>query len=131
MPELLLLFPKRIVLSLKRTVKVLAPIVEKLSVNFWFMALMAVIIPISAMMPKAIIATVNPVRNLLLRMVRKASENVSRKFIDVTSLTDYKDSDWILVRRRTKSDGLTCLLVRPGQPVPPKRESDQVRNNTN
>ena len=58
-----------------------APIVEKLSVNFWFMALMAVIIPTSAIMPNAIIATVNPVLSLLLRTVRYAKEKMSPVFI--------------------------------------------------
>jgi hypothetical protein len=55
--------------------------VEKLSVNFWFIALMAVMIPISAIMPKAIIATVSIVRNLLLSTVLKASEKISENFI--------------------------------------------------
>jgi hypothetical protein len=41
---------------------------------------------ITAMMPKAMIATVIPVRSLLLLMVLKASENVSRSFIKKGSL---------------------------------------------
>jgi hypothetical protein len=81
-----LLPPKRIFLSLKRIVKEFAPIVEKLSVNFWFMALMAVIIPTTAIMPKAMMATVSPVRSLLLRMERNASEKMSRKFMLITKI---------------------------------------------
>ncbi|WP_431213736.1 hypothetical protein ACQ86N_02145 [Puia sp. P3] len=50
----------------------LAPMAEKLSVNFCFMALIAVLMPTRAMMPKAMMATVMPVRSLLLRTVRKA-----------------------------------------------------------
>jgi hypothetical protein len=62
-------------------VNAFAPIVEKLSENFWFIAWIAVMIPTRAMMPKAMIATVNPVRNLLPRTVRKANEKTSRKLM--------------------------------------------------
>ena len=41
------------------------------------MEAIAVIIPMSAIIPKAMIATVIPVRSLLLRMVRKASDKES------------------------------------------------------
>src|SRR5262245_4320193 len=57
--------------------------VEKLSLNFWFIALIAVMIPTRAMIPKAIMATVRPVRSLLLLTERKASEKISRKFIGI------------------------------------------------
>ena len=56
--------------------------VEKLSVSFWFMASMAVMIPTRAMMPKAMMATVRPVRSLLLRTVLEARERMSEKFMD-------------------------------------------------
>jgi hypothetical protein len=62
-------------------VKPLAPILEKLSVNFWFMASIAVMMPTRAMIPNAMIDTVKPVRSRLPRMVRKASENMSANFI--------------------------------------------------
>jgi hypothetical protein len=55
--------------------------VEKLSINFWFMALIAVMIPTRAMIPNAMIATVRPVRSLLLRTVRKAREKMSAVFM--------------------------------------------------
>lgn len=55
--------------------------VEKLSVSFWFIASIAVMMPIKAMMPKAIMATVIPLRSLLLRTVRKAKEKTSEVFI--------------------------------------------------
>jgi hypothetical protein len=42
---------------------------------------MAVIIPTSAMMPKAIMATVMPVRSLLALTVLRASEKTSTNFI--------------------------------------------------
>jgi hypothetical protein len=58
-----------------------APMVEKLSVSFWFMALMAVIIPTNAMMPNAIIATVIPLRSLWLLTVRKEREKISANFM--------------------------------------------------
>jgi len=45
------------------------------------MALIAVIIPTSAIIPNAIMATVSPVRSLLLRTVRQAREKISRKLI--------------------------------------------------
>jgi hypothetical protein len=55
--------------------------VAKFSVRLWFIEAMAVIIPMSAIMPKAMIATVMPVRSLLLRMVRKASDKESFNFM--------------------------------------------------
>ena len=55
----------------------LAPIVEKLSRRLWFIASMAVIMPISAIIPKAIIATVIPVLSLLLLTVLNDKANVS------------------------------------------------------
>lgn len=55
--------------------------VEKLSVSFWFMALIAVMIPTSAIIPKAIMDTVIPVRSLLLRTVRNASDKTSFIFM--------------------------------------------------
>jgi hypothetical protein len=58
-------------------VKPVAPIVEKLSVNFWFIALIAVIMPINAMIPNAMMATVIPVRSLLPRTVLDANEKTS------------------------------------------------------
>ena len=63
----------------------------KLSVNFWFIALIAVMMPIKAMIPKAIIATVIPVRSLLLRMVLKASEKTSEIFMQPTKLGNAPD----------------------------------------
>lgn len=59
----------------------MAPMVEKLSVNFWFIACMAVMMPTRAIIPKAMMETVSPVRSLLLRIVRKASEKISRNLI--------------------------------------------------
>src|SRR5690606_2181733 len=67
--------------SLNLMVKALAPMLEKLSVNFWFIALMAVIMPISAIIPKAIMATVKAVRRVLPLTVRKASRKVSLNFM--------------------------------------------------
>src|ERR1700727_730334 len=58
-------------------VKPLAPMAEKLSVNFCFMASIAVLMPTRAIMPKAMIATVIPVRRRLPLIVRKAREKVS------------------------------------------------------
>ena len=55
----------------------LAPMVEKLSDRLWFIEAIAVIIPINAIMPNAMMATVMPVRSLLLFTVRKASESES------------------------------------------------------
>ena len=46
------------------------------------MALIAVMIPTRAMMPKAMMATVMPVRNLLLRMVRNERERMSDNFME-------------------------------------------------
>jgi hypothetical protein len=46
------------------------------------MASIAVLIPTSAMIPKAMIATVSPVRSLLLLTVRKARDMVSANRID-------------------------------------------------
>jgi hypothetical protein len=51
--------------------------VAKFSVRLWFMEAIAVIIPMSAIIPKAMMATVIPVRSLLLRIVRKASDKES------------------------------------------------------
>ena len=59
-------------ISLYRILNAFAPIKEKFSFKLWFMADIAVIIPINAMIPKAIIATVIPVRSLLLFTVRQA-----------------------------------------------------------
>src|SRR5258708_6218831 len=59
----------------------LAPIAEKLSVNFCFMSSIAVLIPTRAMIPKAMMATVMPVRTLLLFTVRKARASVSWIFM--------------------------------------------------
>src|SRR6478752_8513828 len=75
--------PKRALDSLKRILKALAPMDEKLSFRLWFIASIAVMIPISAMIPKAIMATVIPVRNLLLRTVRHASDNESRVVMQI------------------------------------------------
>jgi hypothetical protein len=71
----------------------LAPMVEKLSVSFWFIAFMAVIIPTNAIIPKAIMETVIPVRSLLLRTVRKDRESTSfvfmeRRLTKVANLTE-------------------------------------------
>ena len=59
----------------------LAPMEEKLSMNFCCMAVSAVLMPTSAMMPKAMIETVKPVRSRLALTVRKDIINVSRKFM--------------------------------------------------
>src|SRR5580693_4897777 len=59
----------------------LAPMAEKLSVNFCFMASMAVLIPTNAMIPNAIIATVRPVRTRFPRIVLYARDNVSESRI--------------------------------------------------
>jgi hypothetical protein len=56
--------------------------VEKLSLKLLFIASIAVIIPTRAMIPKAIMATVIPVRSLLALTVRRARENTSRNFMD-------------------------------------------------
>ena len=61
--------------------KALVPIEEKLSFKLWFMASIAVIIPMSAMIPNAIMATVILVRNLLARTVRQASVKESKEVI--------------------------------------------------
>jgi hypothetical protein len=57
----------------------LAPIEEKLSLRLWFIDWIAVMMPINAIMPKAMMATVIPVRSLLLRTVRnaKVKESIS------------------------------------------------------
>ncbi len=59
----------------------LAPMLEKLSMNFWEMAWIAVLMPINAAIPRAMMATVMLVRRTLDRMVRNASDNVSERFI--------------------------------------------------
>ena len=53
--------------------------VEKLVVRLTLAALMAVTIMIKAKMPKAIMATVKPVRSLLPEILRQESANVSLK----------------------------------------------------
>jgi len=58
--------------------------VEKLSENFWLIALIAVLTTTSAVMPNAMIKTVSTVRSILLRTERKASDNISRNFISDT-----------------------------------------------
>src|SRR3954447_13656806 len=58
-------------------VKPLAPIVAKLSFRLLFMASIAVIMPMRAIIPKAIIDTVIPVRSLLLTTVLYACKNES------------------------------------------------------
>ena len=66
------------------------------------MASMAVLMPTSAMMPNAIMATVMPVRTLLLLTVRKDRESVSRNFIiEVTENRDYRETQIV---RREASD---------------------------
>jgi len=59
-----------------------APMVEKLSRRLWSIDEIAVIIPINAIMPKAIMVTVMPVRSLLLFTVLKANESESEICID-------------------------------------------------
>jgi hypothetical protein len=54
---------------------------EKFSFKLWFIAEMAVMMPISAMIPKAIIATVILVLSLLPLTVRQANINESCKVI--------------------------------------------------
>ena len=71
--------PIRIFLSLYLMLNELAPIVEKLVVRLALAACIEVIIPINAMIPKAIIATVMPVRNLLPEILRQERESVSLK----------------------------------------------------
>ena len=61
--------------------KAFAPMEEKLSFKLWFMASIAVMMPINAMMPKAMMATVMPVRNILLRTVLKAIKKESMMVI--------------------------------------------------
>jgi len=73
--------PNRTLTSLNRMVKPLAPMDEKLSVNFCFMASMAVLMPTSAMIPNAIMDTVIPVRTLLLLTVRYDNDITSVNFI--------------------------------------------------
>jgi hypothetical protein len=72
-----LLPPNCIFLSLKRMLKALAPIVEKLVVRLLLAALMAVIIRISAKMPSAIMITVMAVRNLFTLTFFQESESES------------------------------------------------------
>jgi hypothetical protein len=55
--------------------------VEKLSRRLAFIASIAVMIPTRAMMPKAMIATVIPVRSLCDRTVLIASMMVSKNFM--------------------------------------------------
>jgi hypothetical protein len=61
--------------------KALAPIVEKLSLRLLFMASMAVMIPTRAMIPKAMMATVMPVRRRWDFTVFQARLKVSRNFM--------------------------------------------------
>ena len=63
--------------------KALAPMEEKLSLRLWFIDSIAVIIPIKAIMPKAMMATVMPVRSLLLFTVRKANKKESEIVIQM------------------------------------------------
>ena len=77
----------------------LAPMVEKLSVRLWFIEAIAVIIPINAIMPSAIIVTVIPVRSLLLFMVRKASERESVNcIVEGTSSREFQDNAKLIIK---------------------------------
>ena len=67
--------------SLKRMLNALAPIVEKLSRKLLFIASIAVIIPTNAMIPKAMIATVMPVRSLFPLTVLQANTKLSSSFM--------------------------------------------------
>ncbi|MEI9810372.1 MAG: hypothetical protein WDO16_22240 [Bacteroidota bacterium] len=88
--------------------------VEKLSENFWFIACMAVMMPIRAMIPKAIIETVRPVRNLLLRTVREASEKVSKKVIDEKLILRYPEvkESWNVSFRNISRQGAKRYYLR-------------------
>jgi hypothetical protein len=55
--------------------------VEKLSLKLLFIASMAVMMPTRAIIPKAIIATVIPVRNLFALTVLQARTRLSRSFM--------------------------------------------------
>ena len=59
--------------------------VEKLLRKLPFIASIAVIIPINAMIPNAIMATVMPVRNLFPRTVLNASERESESVMKAVS----------------------------------------------
>ena len=71
--------PIRMLRSLNLRLKELAPMVEKLVVRLTLAALIAVTIIINAKMPRAIIATVKPVRNLLPEIFRQDKASVSLK----------------------------------------------------
>src|SRR5258708_12276618 len=70
----------------------LAPIAAKLSVNFCFMASIAVLMPTTAMIPKAMIATVIPVRSLLPRIVlqERLSVSIVRMLDQITQKPAYR-----------------------------------------
>jgi len=70
-------------------VKAFAPNIEKFSLRLWFIAFIAVIMPIKAIIPRAIMVTVMPVRSLLLFTVRYDKERVSEIFMGDGLL--YKD----------------------------------------
>jgi len=74
------------------------------------MALMAVIIPTSAIIPNAMIATVSPVRNLLLRTVRYARENMSLVFIAYRKLRTSIDKGHQLL---TNKNAKNFLKIQP------------------
>src|ERR1700741_4045191 len=86
--------PKRTLDSLKRILNAFAPIEEKLSFKLWFIASMAVMIPINAMIPKAMMATVMPVRSLLLRTVRHASDKESKVVMQIVFQPDKDKRDY-------------------------------------
>lgn len=71
--------PIRMFLSLKRRLKELAPMVEKLVVRLLLAALIEVMMRINAKIPRAMMATVIEVRNLLPAMFRQESASVSLK----------------------------------------------------
>jgi hypothetical protein len=61
-------------------VKPFAPIDEKLSLNFFCIAVMAVLMHINDMIPNAMMATVSPVRSLFALTVLNASVMLSFRF---------------------------------------------------
>ena len=73
------------VLSLKRILNELAPRMEKFSYKLWFIASMAVMMPINAMIPNAIIDTVMPVLNLFERTVRQDNMMMSDNFMTAST----------------------------------------------
>lgn len=67
--------------SLKRMLKALAPMVEKLSLRLLFIASIAVIIPTRAIIPNAMMATVMPVLSLFPLIVLQANIKLSVIFM--------------------------------------------------